>query len=208
MRIFHRPGDYVAFLETMQHTLKVQPMRILGWCLMPNHWHMVLWPQNDGDLSRFVGWLSNTHVRRYHRFHALDGLGHLYQGRFKSFLIEQDMHLLRVLRYVEANALRAGLVQRAEQWPFSSLAVRWAGPWAHLLHPGPVDRPQNWIDLVNEPLEEGQLKGLRLSLNRSRPYGGQAWVHEVARRWKLAHTLRGRGRPPQAPPTGPVASRD
>jgi putative transposase len=127
MRIFHRHGDYWAFLETMEQALRVQPMRLLGWCLMPNHWHLVLWPQDDGDLSRFVGWLSNTHVRRYHRFHELEGLGHLYQSRFKSFLIQQDMHLLTVLRYVETNALRAGLVQRAEQWPFCSLGARCGG---------------------------------------------------------------------------------
>ena len=107
-----RDGDYRAFLQAMGDALRVVPMRILGWCLMPNHWHLALWPRDDGDLSRYVGWVSNTHVRRHNRFHGLDGQGHLYQGRCKSFPVQEDGHLLCVGRYVEANALRAGLVPR------------------------------------------------------------------------------------------------
>ncbi len=85
------------------------PLRILGYVLLPNHFHLVLWPRRDGDLSRWMQWLLTSHVRRYHRHYH--GSGHVWQGRFKAFPIEQDEHLLAVLRYVERNPLRANLVR-------------------------------------------------------------------------------------------------
>ena len=81
-------------------------MRLLGFCLMPNHWHVVLWPFEDGDLSRYIGWVTNTHVKRYREHYHDRGAGHLYQGRFKELPVQDDYHLLTVLRYVEANPLR------------------------------------------------------------------------------------------------------
>ena len=124
---------------------------------MPNHFHLVLWPLEEGDLSRWMHWPLHTHVRRYHRHHGSSG--HLWQGRFKAFPIEHDEHLLTVLRYAECNALRAGLVQRAEQWEWSSLAYREAtGDRPIYWHEGPVPRPQPWIDWVNEPATEAELK--------------------------------------------------
>ena len=91
-------------------------MRLLAYCVMPNHWHLVLWPREDGDLSTFVGWLTLTHTQRWHAHRHSVGSGHVYQGRFKSFLVESDEHLWTVCRYVERNAFRAGLCERAEQW--------------------------------------------------------------------------------------------
>ncbi len=120
-RVFFKEGDYQAFLKALAHACIEVPMRVLAWCLMPNHFHLVLWPHAENDLSRWMHWLLNTHVRRYHRHYHSSG--HLWQGRFKAFAIAHDEHLLTVLRYVERNALRAGLVERAEQWPWSSL------PW-------------------------------------------------------------------------------
>jgi len=201
MRIFGSDGDCRAFLGAMNDALKVVPMRILGWCLMPNHWHLVLWPKEDWDLSRFVGWVSNTHVRRYNRFHGLDGRGHLYQGRFKSFPIQEDYHLLCVLRYVEANALRAKLVERAEDWPWGSLHARLAGDRGEPgslrppLSDWPVARPENWRELVNRELEAKQAEEVRVSMERSRPCGEGAWLDEAVRQLKLSHTLRRPGRP-------------
>ena len=100
------------------------PMRILSWCVMPTHWHFVLWPRRDGELSAFMGWLSLTHAQRWKTAHDAVGRGHVYQGRFKNFVIERDEHLLAVLRYVEQNPLRANLVKRAEAWQWGSLWVR------------------------------------------------------------------------------------
>ena len=113
--LFEKDGDYAAFERVLAEACQRVPMRILAYCVMPNHWHLVLWPYLDGDLSHFMGWLTLTHTQRWHAHHHTVGHGHLYQGRFKSFLVQQDAHLLAVCRYVERNALRAGLVERAEQ---------------------------------------------------------------------------------------------
>jgi putative transposase len=123
--VFHKADDYAAFLKLLPLGMDRLPMRIVGFCLMPNHFHMVLWPHNDGDLGRFMQWLLTSHVRRYHRHYKSSG--HVWQGRFKAFPIQQDEHLLAVLRYVERNPLRARLVKRAENWNWSSLRERLSG---------------------------------------------------------------------------------
>ena len=120
--VFHKVDDFAAFLQLMAEANERLPLRILGYALMPNHFHLVLWPRADGDLSRWMQWLLTSHVRRYHRHYH--GSGHVWQGRFKAFPIEQDEHLHTVLRYVERNPLRAKLVRRAEAWAWSSLAWR------------------------------------------------------------------------------------
>src|SRR5881397_34989 len=119
--LFEKDGDYLAFERVLIEAQQRFDMRILAYCVMPNHWHLVLWPERDRYLSAFTGWLTLTHTQRWHAHCHNSGSGHLYQGRFKSFPVQSDEHLLTVCRYVERNALRAGLVARAEQWPWSSL---------------------------------------------------------------------------------------
>ena len=114
MRLFARDRDYEAFERTLEQAHQRHPLPILDWCLMPNHWHLVLWPRRDGELSAFMFWLTMTHTQRRRTAHHAVGLGPLYQGRFKAFPVQSDEHLRIVCRYVERNALRAGLVERAE----------------------------------------------------------------------------------------------
>lgn len=168
-------------------------MRVLGWCLMPNHFHLVLWPHRDGDLSNWMQWLCTAHVRRYHKHHQSSG--HLWQGRFKAFAIEQDEHLLTVLLYVERNALRAGLVERAELWRWTSLHPWLTPERPNYWHDGPVPRPEGWVELVNEPMTDAELARVRLSVERGRPYGNEAWQRTTASRLGVEASLRSRGRP-------------
>jgi putative transposase len=196
----HKPGDYNAFLRVLDEANQKVPMRILAWCLMPNHWHLVLWPHSGPDLSRFVGWLTLTHTQRWHAHYHNVGTGHLYQGRFKSFPIQEDNHFYAVCRYVERNALRAGLVaERAEAWAWSSLAQRLhgAGAGQSLLSPWPLPCPDNWVELVNEPQTEAELQAIRRSVKRGQPFGSEAWVAAAAERLHLQQTLRPQGRPPK-----------
>ena len=139
-RVFHNEADYREFLKLLTSASDRLPLRLLAYCLMPNHVHLVLWPHEDGDLSRWMQWLMTTHVRRHHRRHGTDG--HLWQGRFKAFPIQRDEHLLAVLRYVERNPLRAGPVERTEDWPWSSLGAADPAP-VPPLHRGPVPQPAN-----------------------------------------------------------------
>jgi putative transposase len=123
-RLFHKPQDYDAFVRLLAEVKEALPVRVLSYCLMPNHWHLVLWPHRDGELSRFILRLATAHVRRHFaHYHNTSG-GHLYQGRFKSFPVQEDRHFLTVCRYVEANPIRANLVKRAEEWKWSSLRAR------------------------------------------------------------------------------------
>ena len=111
MRIFDKPKDYEAFEKILGQAVQRVKMRLLAYSLLPNHWHLVVWPREDGDLSTFVGWLELTHTQRWHAHRHSVGSGHVYQGRFKSFLVESDEYLWTVCRYVERNALRAGLCE-------------------------------------------------------------------------------------------------
>jgi putative transposase len=193
MDIFEKTGDFLAFLKLLEEGRRRTGMRILGYCLMNNHWHLVLWPRRADDLSKFVQWVSTTHVRRWREHRKTVGEGHLYQGRFKSFPVESDHHLLTVLRYVEANPLRASLVKRAEAWRWSSLARNEAPPVE--LSPWPVERPDDWVDLVNVRAAEPETARMRRCVNRGQPCGEPGWVRRIARRLGLESTLRDPWRP-------------
>jgi len=197
MKMFRRSADYDAFLRVLILAHQRYPMRILSFCLMPSHWHFVVWPQKDGQLTNFFRWLTQTHAIRWRTSHNTVGYGHLYQDRFKSFPVQRDEHLLTLLRYVERNALTDNLVRRAQAWPYSSLAIRSdVDPrLQNLLFPWPLDCPDDWADQVNEPLTEKEFDRIELSLHRNRPFGDDAWTLSTASRLHLGHTLRPRGRP-------------
>src|SRR6185437_14936319 len=118
--LFRSRRDFEAFQRCLVRTLDVAPMRVLAYCVMSNHWHLVLWPRNDGELAKFMLRLTITHARRWLIHRQQVGTGHLYQGRYKSFATQDGPHLSTVCRYVERNALRAGLVKSSGDWPWSS----------------------------------------------------------------------------------------
>jgi putative transposase len=196
--IFHKDGDYEAFERVMVKALEHVPgMRLVAYCLLPNHWHLVLWPRGDGELSDFMHWLTLTHTQRWHAHYQDVGSGHLYQGRFKSFPIEADEHFLAVCRYVERNALRAGLVERAQDWRWGSLGRRLGrdADWRPCLSAGPLSWPAQWPAHVNAPQTEEEVAAIRRSVERGQPYGGETWVKRTADRLGLTSTLRPVGRP-------------
>jgi putative transposase len=195
--LFRSDADYRAFEDLLEETLAVRPMRVCAFCLMPNHWHFVVWPRADGDLAAFMQRLTITHATRWQRHRKQVGYGHVYQGRFKSFPVSTDESFYQVARYVERNALRAHLVERAEHWRWSSLWRRTAGThdqrkW---LAPWPLPEPTQWLRIVNRPQTEAELKALRKCVNRGQPYGPESWIERCAEKLGLESTLRPRGRP-------------
>ncbi|MCC6965219.1 MAG: transposase [Nitrospira sp.] len=197
LSLFEKPADYAAFEKTLAEAQASSRIRIVAYCLMPNHWHLLLWPRHDGELSEVLRWITVTHTQRWHAYHHTAGTGPVYQGRFKSFPVQTDEHFLTVARYVERNALRAKFVDRAESWQWSSLWRRaqgdakltaWLSDW-------PVERPRDWIARVNRPQTLSELEALRLSVQRGRPFGEEAWVRRMAKRFGMESTLRPRGRP-------------
>lgn len=199
LRIFFDEGDYAAFEKVMAEAVERHGMRVLSYVLMPNHWHLVVWPRKDGDLSRFVGWLTLTHTQRWHAFRRNAGVGHLYQGRFKSFPVQDDHHLRILCRYVERNPLRAGLVDLAEEWRWSSLwrvmHGREEGEGLPPLVDGPLERGRGWGKFVNSVQTGKEEEALKASLLRGRPFGDRAWQEKMASQLGLKSTMRPRGRP-------------
>jgi putative transposase len=198
-RIFEHDRDYLAFERVLAEVQQRVPMCILAWCVMPNHWHLLLWPRQDGDLSTYMRLVTLTHTQRRHAHRGSAGTGHLYQGRFKSFVVQDDAHFLTVSRYVEANALRGNLVERAEDWRWGSLwrVERCKLDQSPCIDPWPIPRPSDWLGYVNQPAEAAEVKALRRCAQRGCPYGEEVWVENVADQLGLESTLRPRGRPPK-----------
>ena len=197
--LFETPADYAAFLRVFAEVLAVEPMRVCGFCVMGNHWHLVLWPDEDGQLARFMHRLTVTHVRRWVEHRHRVGWGNVYQGRYKSFVVQDDEHFLTLMRYVERNPLRANLVEAAEAWPWSSLSRHAAGGRADggpmiPLCDWPVARPADWVEWVNRPQTAAEENALRRCLRQDRPLGDQGWTTDMEARLGLT-PYRPRGRP-------------
>ena len=183
--VFAHPEDYSAFLEVMTQACKRHPIRLLAYCLMPNHFHFVVWPREEGDIGCWMRWLMTTHVRRHHAHHNTEGC--LWQGRYKSFPIQDDDHLLTVMRYVERNPVRAATlgVDSAAAWPWSSATDPAAVPFPMArpeLHPGPVPRRPDLLAWVNRPLTPGEQEAIHRSIARGSPFGDSEWLAATAER--------------------------
>jgi len=195
--LFKKETHYQDFLALMEEGLTWVPMRVLAYCLMPNHWHMVLYPRLDGDLSAYMQRITLTHTQRYHAQTRTVGYGHLYQGRYKSLPVQPDRHFLALVRYVERNAQRAALVRRAEEWPWSSVHVRRYGDEEQrgLLSPWPVPEPSHYLEWLNRSQSKEEVENIRYAIRRSRPYGSEGWVTKAVAQFGLENTMRNRGRP-------------
>ena len=192
--IFHKEADYAAFERILHEALQIHKIQLYSFQLMPNHYHLVLRPLVDGEMSRFMGWVGGTHTMRYHAHYHTSGTGHVYQQRYKSFPIQDDEHFFVVCRYVERNALRAGLVERAEDWRWGSLWHWLQAPEVKLLSRWPTARLPGWVQRVNQCFSEEELAACRLSAQRGKPMGDEGWVESIARRLNLESTMRPSGR--------------
>lgn len=197
--IFFEEEDYVLFEEVLEEAQEKFSMRILAYCLMPNHFHLVLYPRKDGDMSKFMQWLTLTHTQRWHQSKNTKGTGHLYQGRYKSFLVQGDNHLLSVIRYVERNLLRANLVKKAENWRFCSLARRLSKEKGKkkFLSEWPILElePTDYLLFVNTSQSEEEENSIRMSITRGKPFGTDTWADNIIKKFGLEATIRPHGRP-------------
>ena len=201
-RLFDSPEDYLAFERILSEAMTRDGLRLLSYCVMPNHWHLVVWPSGDRQLSKCMHWLTLTHAARWGAAKHLRGTGAVYQDRFKAIPVQSDRHFLTVCRYVERNALRAGLVVRAEAWQPSSLWQRCSSFYAIPLHEWPILRPPDWVNLVNQPQTEAELEAIRKAVQKGRPLGNEDWQNEIAAQLGLGSTLHPRGRPRKHRVTG------
>ena len=196
-KIFHKDQDYDAFVEILREAVDKFDVRLFSFCLMPNHWHLCLSPSVDREMGRFGQWLTLTHTQRYHAHYHTAGQGHVYQGRFKSFPVQNDEHFLTVCRYVERNAFAAKLCANPEDWAWGSLHhwIKRTPQLASLLSPWPVRRSSNWASRVRQDFSKEEREQLDWSVRRGVPFGEETWVESIARRFDLESTMRPRGRP-------------
>ena len=197
--IFFKPQDFEAFERIVAEALSKFSVNLIAYQLMKNHWHMVLSPQNDGGMGAFIHWVTLTHTQRYHAHHQTAGDGRVYQGRFRSFPVQDNSHFHTVCRYVERNALTAKVVKRAEDYRWGSLH-NWLGSDSPIkLATWPVRRLPGWVERVNETLTEKEFQAIRHSVSRGKPYGDEKWISKMVKKHGLESTVRPRGRPKKSP---------
>ncbi len=191
--LFRSSDDFHAFVELLIEATSHASVEVFSFCLMPNYWHMILRPRGKTDLSKYMSWVANTHVKRY-RARYPRSKGKVYQGRYESLPVQKGDDFVQLVGYIEAIPLRARLVQRAEDWAFSSLGCE-KKPARQLLDAWPVDRPERWKKIVNKPLDKAVRGRLELSLKRARPLGDDQWSARIAKKTNTEHKLRPIGRP-------------
>jgi putative transposase len=169
--LFAADEDYVEFLEVLARARRRTTMRVIGFVVMPNHWHLMVCPDTPSQLSRFMHWLTMTQTLRWHRRHRTTGTGPLYQGRYKTFAIRSERHFWIAMRYVERNPVRAGLVEWVEQWRWSSAWHRFNSCPGGLLDEWPFSPPDDWYRLVNEPQNQIHLSAVREAIVRQQSLG-------------------------------------
>lgn len=197
LTIFEKPADYDAFLRVLDETWQLVPLPIFAMAVMPNHWHFIVRPTTDDQVSSFFQRLTVMHTMRYHAHYKTGGTGHLYQGRFKSFPIQNDEHLLIAMRYVERNPVRANFVDLAETWQWGSAYARQQSDdqcrW--LATPTDPALPRQWRSWVNKPETDTEVKASRSCVQRGLPFGDDRWIKSSTVRLCLESTTRPRGRP-------------
>jgi putative transposase len=187
--VFGDDPDRVAFLKALTKTKERYPFRLLGYCLMTNHFHLLLRPEVGQSISRILQSLTVAHTWRYHKRHHSSG--HVWQGRFKSPVIQDDAHLLVVLRYIEANPLRAKIVSDPAEYRWSSFLCHGMGHDDPLVDPFPeweelggteAERRRRWRAKVFATQNEAELMTVRGSLRSGRPFGAPEWTEQMAER--------------------------
>ncbi len=115
--VFSATEDFQEFINILTEGAELWEIKIGAYCLMTNHYHLLVQTPR-GNLSRFMRHLNGVYTQRYNRTHDYDG--QLFRGRYKAILVEEDNYLLELVRYIHRNPLRAGIVDKIEQYPWSS----------------------------------------------------------------------------------------
>ncbi len=195
--VFRSTEDYREFDVTLAQAVDRFDARLLAYCVLPKHWHLVLIPRKDGDLSKLMAWLTTTHSARWHTKPRRAGTGGLYERRFRSFPVQDTTKLHDIIQFVESHPLRSGIVEEPNDWPWSSVSRRGnesatSGP---MLSIPPVPLPLDWTEQLSLEMSTATLDQIKHCILRSCPYGDAGWVQKTAAKLSLESTLRPRGRP-------------
>jgi putative transposase len=177
--LFADDDEYFSTLGLLARALEERPIPLLAFSLMPNHFHMLLWPSTPNQVSSFVQWFCATHATRHHQARGTRGRGAVYQSRFKAAPVNSETHFYRVARYVERNAMRANLVPRAEIWPWGSASLTRLDVGIELA-PWPVAKPPHWVHFLNDTEPPGDLAFIRHQTARGEPIGRRPLVRQTS----------------------------
>lgn len=192
-QVFLCEDDYRVFVDLLRAAKERYPLHLYGYCLMPNHFHLLVKPEKGEDLSRWMQWLMTSHVRRHHRVYRTSG--HIWQGRYKSFLVQDADYMLTLLRYIEGNPVRTGLVSSSVDWRWGSSCDRGKDEKEALVDLFPLQFPEDWVESVDQPLTDKERERYRLSIKRQAPFGSKDWQMRVCERYGLESTMKKKGRP-------------
>jgi len=194
--LFETPEDYQRFLDILVAGMRLFPVRVFAYCLMPNHWHLVIAPCTDEALSKFMRWVTAKHAQSWRRLRGSEGRGAVYQGRYKAIAVQDDRRLVRLALYVERNAKRGGLAERAEAWPWTSASPLSGSPDRPGLTSWPIPRPADWLARLNAPEDPRLLNVIRKTVRANRHYGSLAWRRQtgLTLNWREGHRPPGRPR--------------
>lgn len=194
-QLFDSSADYLA-VETLLHRAKTATeIRLLDYCIMPNHFHLIIWPKAASQMSQFMRIFTGAHAQFWQLARGTVGSGAVYQGRYKAIPVQTGRYFYNVCRYVQGNPLRAGLVTRAEEWRWSSLWRRLHGEDIDLLDPWPIPCPDNWLESVNRPKDAVDVDTLRQAIRRGIPFGDPGWIEKAGQSIVDKRQRRPRGRP-------------
>ncbi len=188
--VFHDDRDFEAFIRTIAESRSTQPVKLYAFTIMSNHFHALIRPPDLDTMSRFMHRVQRRATIRHHA--RYDFSGHLWQGRYKGFPVQDDSHFLTVTRYVLQNPVRAGIAGTPRDYPWNSLSH------PELVDPWPVERPADFNGWLADSLNEDELRPLRHSTNRQFPFGSTSWTTKTAT--QLGIRLHARpGRLPKLP---------
>jgi putative transposase len=202
--VFRGSHDYLAFLEMLLYAKERYQVELFAFCLLPDHFHLLVRPVSGSNLSHCMQWLQTSYARRFNDYHGTEGP--LWQGRYKSFLVQENEHLLTVMSYIEGHPLRIGLADTAEDYVWSSHRENYWGNLRQKLDPLPVPLTDDWAASVDALLCERTLGRLKMSTQRQIPYGSPDWQRRVCREYGLEDSVRPRGRPRKEERQGTVVS--
>ena len=174
---FFNQEDYAAYLELMSEWCRDQGVEIWSYCLMPNHAHLIAVPSTEDGLRWAVGEAHRRYTRRINFREKWRGC--LWQGRFASFVMDEP-YLLAAARYIELNPVRAGLVAKAEDWPWSSARAHLAGRDDQLATVAPLlAMIGDWCGFLNSAMPEEELRDIRQHSRTGRPLGDEAFLDRL-----------------------------
>jgi len=188
--LFGEDADYQVWFGSFAEAHERFPVDVFAYCVMPNHFHLVLRAKEDRQLTDFMRLGTLTHSKRWHRNRGSRGTGAVYQGRYRAFPVQTNRYFYNLCRYVETNAQRACLVARAEDWPWSSVSARCKNFQLLRLQEWPISQPADWVEQINGTTSTTDLERVRRSVARGVPLGDDEWSRHTAEPLGLSNHFR------------------